>query len=157
MHDKIARDPFGGVIPGGEEAWDRFFFVKSKLIDNRGDKPVDQLIDKESPDYIGKDWESYKPPQEADTYVAPEATKDRSWLEFFGQVLDGGAAFDVRELDMKFKSGAEGRAQGAAALKAAVISGAMSKADAMAYAIKREWARPDEPAPKAAQVPPVMQ
>jgi hypothetical protein len=148
MHTKMTRTQFGGTIPGGEEAWRKFYFDKTRAIDNRGEKSLDQLIDEDSPDYVGKDYQGYMPQRAQSTYTAPEEPAERTWMDFFGGIL-GTAAPDTKSLDAKFKDGEEGSQAGLTALRAA-IAGGMSKDEAAAYALKRGWIRPSDPKPSIA-------
>jgi hypothetical protein len=143
MHDNFIAET-GGSDPVSEGAWNRFFYEKSNMLDNRGDKSVDQLIDEKSPDYIGGNWKSYLPTdfQNDDTIVPLEAPKSQGIWDYLGSFFSG-AKFDLKELDSKIKDGAEGASQGVAAVKAAIASGAMTREQAGEYLVKRGWARPN--------------
>jgi hypothetical protein len=140
MHDNFVGDLGGGVE--AENAWNRFYYDKTRQIENRGDKQVDQLIDEKSPDYIGGNWRSYLPPENpADDVVPLEPAKQGIW-DYLGSFFSG-AKFDLKELDSKIKDGAEGASQGVAAVKSAIASGAMTREQAGEYLVKRGWARPN--------------
>jgi hypothetical protein len=148
MRLKLTRSQFGQPIAGGDERARRFYYDKTKQIDNRGDKSIDQLIDPESPDYLGKDLSSYMPPPRQ-VAVPPPIEEPPSFFENFSRLIFGGPAPTTKALDAKFKDGEEGSQVGLTALRAA-IAGGMSKEEASAYALKRGWIRPSDPKPSVA-------
>jgi hypothetical protein len=147
MRLKIARrDPRGfsnQITPEGEEAARKFFYDKSLILDSPGDKAIDDLIDKDSPNYIGKDWESYRPKPRAPIAVPPPPEAPRTWFDYFGGLLVG-PEFKIGDLD-KIQDANAGRI----AARGAVATGKMTPKEAGEYLVKRGWATPDVPVQEA--------
>lgn len=152
MHRLVTRDEYGSArlpIDGydPEANYFRLYADKLRQIEEgqaKG-KTLEQLLDYKSPDYIGKDWKSYVPPEPVDDFTPLPEEKPRTWMDFFGGLLTGSEKFSMSNFD-KVTDGA----QGIAALRAAVTAGATSKEEATAYALKRGWIRSGKEAPAVA-------
>jgi hypothetical protein len=121
-------------------------------------KSLVDMLDPKSKDYIGKDVETYRVPDDV-TIEPPPAADTNSWFGFFGNMLFGGEKmFSTQELDQKIPSGIGGSQSGIGALKAAIAAGHITKDAAAQYAIRRGWAKPSAPVdvPTGPTVPPAV-
>ena len=150
MHRNLTRDEYGTArLPtenyNPESAYYFFYNDKLRQIEEgqaKG-KSLEQLLDPKSPDYIGKDWKAYVPPEPVDSYVPPTEEKPEGFFEGLSRMIFGSAQPKTELLD----NITDGK-QGLAALRAAIAAG-MPKDAAAVYALKRGWIRPDQQVPAA--------
>lgn len=144
-HDQIV-EPMGYKMQGGEEANYRFFMDTHAAYEKgrAAGKTPQQLLTLESPDYIGKNVQSYVPKLTDDTLLDKAAPTAK--------------AFSTTTLDQTIRSGPEGSKAGIKALQDA--GSAISTENKKRYALKRGWISPaaaPQPTISGPTVPRVLQ
>lgn len=148
---QISNENLGLSIedPKGEEMYNNFLTHALPAYDagRAAGKTPTQLLNSDSPDYIGKSIPSFKrplPQQVADTVIAQPSR----WQNFKTNVQAAGATPILPGLKNVANSvlGEEATPE---ALRQAVLSGKISRADGEAEAMKRGYIRPKETVPMA--------